>query len=148
MTGVQTCALPIYQVGGAEIWRIARTGYLSGTPKKASEDWPLEWFYMEDAPLSDPVRIGLPEFSNAPLKKRLNWRPRSPQREDDGSVQYLMGWIRLLAHSGLTMIGVMATSITRGMQPLQCRGHPMWDFNGENDATRHGSMGMDRPQIW
>ena len=28
----------IYQVGGAEIWRIAGTGYLSGTPKKASED--------------------------------------------------------------------------------------------------------------
>ena len=34
----------IYQVGGAEIWRIAETGYLSGTPKKASEDWPSEWF--------------------------------------------------------------------------------------------------------
>ena len=28
----------IYQVGGAELWRIAGTGYLSGTPKKASED--------------------------------------------------------------------------------------------------------------
>ena len=30
----------IYQVGGAELWRIAGTGYLSGTPKKASEHWP------------------------------------------------------------------------------------------------------------
>ena len=28
----------IYQVGGAEIWRIAGTGYLSGTTKKTSED--------------------------------------------------------------------------------------------------------------
>ena len=28
----------IYQVGRAEVWRIAGTGYLSGTPKKASED--------------------------------------------------------------------------------------------------------------
>ena len=28
----------LYQVGGAEIWRIAGTGYLSGTPKKTSED--------------------------------------------------------------------------------------------------------------
>ena len=28
----------IYQVGGAEVWRIAGTGYLSRTPKKASED--------------------------------------------------------------------------------------------------------------
>ena len=52
-----------------------------------------------------------------------------------------MGRIRLLAHSGLTMIGVMATCIMRGVQPLQYRGHPMWDFNGENDATRHGRKG-------
>ena len=52
-----------------------------------------------------------------------------------------MGRIRLLAHSGLTMIGVMATCIMRGVQPLQYRGHPMWDFNGENDATRHGHKG-------
>ena len=59
----------LYQVGRAEIWRIAKTGYLSGTPKNTSEDWPSEWFYMEDVPLSDPLRQGLPEFSNAPLKK-------------------------------------------------------------------------------
>ena len=128
-------------MGRAEIWRIAGTGYLSGTPKKASEDWPSEWFYMEDAPLPDPVRIGLPEFSNTPLKKRLSWRPRSPQWDNDRDVQYLMGRIRLLAHSGLTMIGVMATCIMRGVQPLQYRGHPMWDFNGEDDATRHGHKG-------
>ena len=128
-------------MGGAEIWCIAGTGYLSGTPKKASEDWPSEWFCMDDALLPDPVRIGLPEFSNAPLKKRLSWRPRSPRREDDSSVHYLMGRIRLLAHSGLTMIGVMATCIMRGVQPLQYRGHPMWDFNGDDDATRHGRKG-------
>ena len=52
-----------------------------------------------------------------------------------------MGRIRLLAHSGLTMIGVMATCIMRGVQPLQYRGHPMWDFNGDDDATRHGRKG-------
>ena len=60
----------IYQVGGAEKWRIAKTGYLSGTPKKASEGWPSEWFYVDDVPLPDPIRTGLPEFNNAPLKKR------------------------------------------------------------------------------
>src|SRR3954468_16839700 len=65
----------IYQVGGAEVWRIAGTRYLSGTPKKASKDWPSEWFYMEDVPLPDPIRVGLPEFNSAPLKKRLSWRP-------------------------------------------------------------------------
>ena len=52
-----------------------------------------------------------------------------------------MGRIRLLAHSGLTMIGVMAACIMRGVQPLQYRSHPMWDFNGEHDATHHGRKG-------
>ena len=108
----------IYQVGGAEVWRIAGIGYLSGTPKKVSEDWPSEWFYIEDVPLPDPVRTGLPEFDSAPLKKRLSWRPRSPQRESDKDVHYLMGRIRMLAHSGLTMIGVMAACIMRGVLPL------------------------------
>ena len=129
------------QVGGAELWRIAGTGYLSGTPKKASEDWPSEWFYIEDVPLPDPVWIGLPEFDNAPLKKRPSWRPRSPQKENDREILYLMSRIRLLAHFGLTMIEVMATCIMRGVQPLQYRGHPMWDFNGEDDATRYGRKG-------
>ena len=133
----------MYQVGGAEVWRIAGTGYVSGTPKKASEDWPSEWFYIEDIPLPDPVRVGLPEFNSAPLKKRLSWRPRSHQRESDRDIIYLMGRIRLLAHSGLTMIGVMAECIMRGVQPLQYRGHPMWDFNGEDNATRYGHKGLD-----
>ena len=54
-----------------------------------------------------------------------------------------MSRIRLLAHSGLTMVKVMAICITRGVQPLQYRGHPMWDFNGEDDATRCGRKGPD-----
>ena len=132
----------LYQVGGAEIWRIARTGYLSGTPKKSPEDWPLEWFYMEDVPLPDPVRRGLPEFNNAPLKKRQSWRPRSPQ-EDTREIHFLMSRIKLLAKSGLTIVEVMAICIIRGVQPLQYRGKPMWHYNGEDDATRCGRKGPD-----
>ena len=51
------------------MWRIARTGYMSGTPKKAPEEWPSKWFYINDIALPDPDRMGLPEFSNDPLKK-------------------------------------------------------------------------------
>ena len=105
----------IYQVGGAEVWRIAGTGYLSGTPKKTSKDWPSEWFYTEDVHLPDPIRIGLPKFNNAPLKKRRSWRPRSPQEEDNREVLYLMGRIKTLAKSGLTIIEVQTICIIRGV---------------------------------
>ena len=43
----------LYQVGRAEVWRIAGTGYLSGTPKKVSEDCPSEWFYIAAGSCSD-----------------------------------------------------------------------------------------------
>ena len=98
---------------------------------------------MEDVPLPDPIRMGLPEFDNAPLKKRRSWRPRSPQEEDNGEVLYLMGRIKMLAQSGLTIIEVMSICIMRGVQPLQYRGQPMWHFNGEDDATRCGRKGPD-----
>lgn len=68
------------RVGGAEVCRIAETGYLSGTPEKAPENWPSEWFYINDVPLPDPVRPGLRKFSNAPPRARLSWRPPGPSR--------------------------------------------------------------------
>ena len=30
----------IFEVGGVEVWRIAEARYLSGTLKKAPEEWP------------------------------------------------------------------------------------------------------------
>ena len=99
-------------MGGAEVWRIAETGYLSSTPKKASEEWPSEWFYIEDVILPDPIRRGLPEFSSAPLKKHASWRPRSLEEEDSAEVLRLANKIRELANSGLSIIEVMAISIT------------------------------------
>ena len=122
---------------------IAETGYLSGTPKKAPENCPSEWFYIDDVPLPDPVRTGLPKFSNAPSRAHLSWHPRGPQEKDTREIHLLMSRIKLLAKSGLTIIEVMAICIIWGVQPLQYRGKPMWHFNGEDDATRCGRKGPD-----
>ena len=103
----------IFEVGGAEVWRIAGTGYLSGTPKKAPEECPSEWFYIEDVVLPDPIRRGLPEFSDALLKKCHSWRPRSLEEEDSTEVSRLASKIRVLANSRLSIIEIMAISITR-----------------------------------
>ena len=94
------------------MWHIAGTGYLSGTLKKAPEEWPSEWFYIDDVTLPDPVRMGLPEFSSAPLKKRHSWHPRSLEEEDSAEISLLLGKIKMLAQSGLSIVEVMAVSIT------------------------------------
>ena len=101
----------ILKVGRAKVWRIADTGYLSDTPRKASEEWPSEWFYIEDVALPDPVLKGLPEFASVPLKKRHSWRPRSLEEEDDVEVRQLMSRIKELTQSGLIVIEVMEISI-------------------------------------
>ena len=77
------------------------------------------------------------------MRARCGHTPLSycPQEEDDRDILYLMSQISSLARSGLTMIEVMDICIMRGVQPLQYRGHPMWDFNGEDDATRCGRKG-------
>ena len=94
---------------------------------------------MEDVPLPDPIRKGLPEFVNAPLKKGHNWRPRSPQEEDNREVLYLMGRIKTLAKSGLKIIEVMSICIMRGVQLLV-----FWEW-GSPDllacGLRRGSRG-------
>ena len=112
---------------------------------KASEEWPSEWFYIEDVALPDPVQKGLLEFASVPLRKRHSWHPQSLEEEDSAEVRQLLGKIRMLAQSGFTIVEVMATSIVRGVQPLQYRGLQMWHYNGEDDASRYGRKGPDTP---
>ena len=95
-------------MGGAEVWRIAGSGYLVWTPKKGSAEWFSEWFYIDDAALSDPVRRRLPEFFSARLKKLYNWRPKSSAQEDSAEVMNLVNKIKILTHSGLSLVEVLA----------------------------------------
>ena len=100
---------------------------------------------MDNVPLPDPVRRGLPEFSSAPLKKRLNLRPRSPKEEDSAEIKRLVSKVRLLAHTNLSIVKVMAIAIKRCVQPLQSRVTPLWCYNGEDDASRYRWKGPDPP---
>ena len=93
---------------------------------------------MDDVPLLDPVWCGLPEFSSAPLKKRLNWRPRSPNEEDSAEIKRLVKKVRLLAHTKLSIVEVMAITIKRCVQSLQSRVTPLWCYNKEDDVSRSG----------
>ena len=49
----------------------------------------------------------------------------------------------MLAHSRLSIVEVMAISITRCIQPLLSRGFPMWHYNGQDDASRCLCEGPD-----
>lgn len=48
----------------------------------------------------------------------------------------LAAQVACLRHHGLTLFNVMVVALSRGIQPLQQRVHPMWEYNGANDSTR------------
>ena len=56
-----------------------------------------------------------------------------------------MSRIKELTQSGLTAIEGMTISIVRGVQPLQYRGLPLWQYNVEDDASCCGRKGPDTP---
>ena len=58
-----------------------------------------------------------------------------------------MSRIKELTQSGLIVIKVMAISIARGVQSLEHTGLPMWQYNGEDDASRCGRKGLDTPTV-
>ena len=53
--------------------------------------------------------------------------------------------VRLLAHTELSIVKVMAIAIKRCVQPLQSRVTPLWCYNGEDDASRYRRKGPDTP---
>lgn len=133
----------IFEVGGAKVWCIAGSGYPIGTPKKGSAEWSLEWFCIEDVPLSGPIRRVLPELSSVPLKKLYNWRLKSPGQEDSAEVIRLVNKVRLLTHFGFSIVEVLAIVIKRCIQLLQSRVNPLWNYKREDDASCYRKEGPD-----
>ena len=53
----------------------------------------------------------------------------------------LVSKVRLLIHSGLSIVEVMAIAIKQCIQPLQSRVGPLWNYNREDDASRYTRKG-------
>lgn len=119
------------------ICREAGSGYFDGSPEDMDENWQEEWFYLLDAPLTDPPQVGLvTPFSPAPPKKWYSWHPLMRSEIHSPSVIRLADQVTQLRHGYLTLPSVMAVALSRGIQPLQQWVHPMWEFNGASDSTR------------
>ena len=65
--------------------------------------------------------------------------------EDSAEIKRLVSKVRLLAHTKLSIVEVMAIAIKRCVQPLQSRVTPLWCYNGEDDASRYKRKGPNTP---
>ena len=56
--------------------------------------------------------------------------------EEKAQVRMLMERAVQLIRDGVTGMDLLEVFLRRRIQPLQCRGHPMWLYSGTEDTTR------------
>ena len=91
---------------------------------------------MDDVPLHDLVRPGLPTFSSEAPKNCFSLRPQSTTQEDDADVARLMARVKLLSGIDLTIVDVMVIAINPRIQPLRQCQHLLCMYKGTNNATQ------------
>ena len=102
-------AKKLYEVGTAEVCCLEGTDYPPGSPREYTDIWLTEWFDLDDVPLWEPVRPGLPFLSMEPTRRRYNWRPKSRTSEESAEVIELAALVMQLTHTGLTIIDIIVT---------------------------------------
>jgi hypothetical protein len=55
---------------------------------------------------------------------------------EKGEVSVLVDAIIALVHGGVTGMGLLEVFLSRRIQPLQARDHPMWMYSGPEDTAR------------
>lgn len=85
---------------------------------------------MPNVELDNPPRAGIvTPFSRVPPVKRHSWSLKN-NPEETYAVRRLHRRVRDLAGQDVTLMHV---ALSRGVQPLQFRAHPMHWYTGEND---------------
>ena len=56
--------------------------------------------------------------------------------KEKAHVKVLVEWVVQLVHDGVTGMDLLEVFLSRRIQPLQARDHPMWMYSGLDDSTR------------
>src|SRR5215216_5091248 len=94
--------------------------------------WQSSWFYCKDVP-TPGQSTGLPPFSLE--------RVRQPSSlivtpEEKGEVSLLIDQVMKLVQDGVTGLDLLEVFLSRRIQPLQARDHPMWKYSGVDNTTQ------------
>jgi hypothetical protein len=115
----------------AMISRIPGSIWLEGKLIETVKNWQEEWFYMAYV-CQDGIHT---PFTTASLERLHSWTPKNIVWEEAEELIKIMARVKHFVDKKVTMIDVMHVARYRGVQPLQARAHPMWEFTGEGDET-------------
>jgi hypothetical protein len=94
--------------------------------------WQSTWFYCKDV-ASPNMSTGLPPFT---LARPTAPRPLVVSEEEKAAVDTLVSSVVELVQGGVTGLDLLEVFLSRRIQPLRMRDHPMWHYSGANDSTR------------
>ena len=94
--------------------------------------WQSTWFYCKDQPTLGQS-TGLPPFSMARVEKPSSLRVIP---EEKAQVKVLVERVVQLVRDGVTGMDLLEVFLSRRIQPLQARDHPLWMYSGLEDSTR------------
>ena len=90
------------------------------------------WFYCKDQP-TPGQSTGLPPFSMARVEKPSALRVIP---EEKAHVKVLVERVVQLVRDRVTGMDLLEVFLSRRIQPLQSRDHPMWMYSGLEESTR------------
>ena len=94
--------------------------------------WQSTWFYCKDQP-TPGQSTGLPPFSLARVERPSSLRVIP---EEKTHVKALVERVVQLVRDGVTGMDLLEVFLSRRIQPLQTRDHPMWMYSGLEDSSR------------
>ena len=94
--------------------------------------WQSTWFYCKDKP-TPGQSTGLPPFSLARVEKPSSLKVVPKEKVQ---VKVLVERVAQLVHDGVTRMDLLEVFLSRRIQPLQARDHPMWMYSGLEDSTQ------------
>ena len=94
--------------------------------------WQSTWFYCQD--LATPGQsTGLPHFTIARVQAPSSLKVTAAESVE---TNMLVERVVQLINQGVTSMDLLEVFLSRRIQPLQARDHPMWMYSGVDDSTR------------
>ena len=93
--------------------------------------WQSTWFYCQD--IATPGHsTDLPTFSLDRAQKPSSLKVTAAERVE---TDMLVERVVQLINQGVTGMDLLEVFLSRRIQPLQARDHPMWMYSGANDTA-------------
>lgn len=130
--------------GGLFIARKQGVQYFASSVPDSVRNWQNSWFYCKVN--DDPNVRTLPPYSHVRLTSSQGWNPRLTNTEKEGVIPIMREVVRM-KKNGLDAMDLIATYVSRRIQPLQARPRGMWTYTGSSDTLRYSNVEMQTEEF-